>query len=260
MVEQLTASETLTDVNLRIGEAEKAQELAYLNEHMHEDLVFRRADGKVATKKQYLDGVPGKKYDVLESQILQVEQATDSSVVTVVVRAEGITADGTRFHGSYRNTRVFVNESGRWLCKVWINSRVGLDIQGIHHVSLPVTDPERSKDFYREILGMREIERPPFKFPGVWLEVGGNQLHLIVDNDSTFRVAKAVNSHDIHFAVRVKSYRDALEFLNSKGYNEEASDLMEMKENREGTAGFPQIYILDPDRNVIEINAEKLDA
>jgi hypothetical protein len=26
-----------------------------------------------------------------------------------------------------------------------------------------------------------------------------------------------------------------------------------------GAAGFPQIYILDPDRNVIEINAETAD-
>jgi hypothetical protein len=25
------------------------------------------------------------------------------------------------------------------------------------------------------------------------------------------------------------------------------------------TAGFPQIYILDPDRHIIELNAEKLD-
>ena len=26
-----------------------------------------------------------------------------------------------------------------------------------------------------------------------------------------------------------------------------------------GPTGFPQIYIMDPDRNVIEINAEKMD-
>jgi hypothetical protein len=25
------------------------------------------------------------------------------------------------------------------------------------------------------------------------------------------------------------------------------------------TAGFPQLYILDPDRHVIEVNAERLD-
>jgi hypothetical protein len=36
-------------------------------------------------------------------------------------------------------------------------------------------------------------------------------------------------------------------------------DLMKMRVNERPTAGFPQIYILDPDRNVIEINAERLD-
>ena len=29
--------------------------------------------------------------------------------------------------------------------------------------------------------------------------------------------------------------------------------------NPAGKAGFPQIYVLDPDRNVVEINAERLD-
>jgi hypothetical protein len=32
-----------------------------------------------------------------------------------------------------------------------------------------------------------------------------------------------------------------------------------MKESPDATAGFPQLYILDPDRNVIELNAERLD-
>jgi catechol 2,3-dioxygenase-like lactoylglutathione lyase family enzyme len=36
----------------------------------------------------------------------------------------------------------------------------------IHHVSLPVNDPERSKEFYGSVLGLGEIERPLFDFPG----------------------------------------------------------------------------------------------
>jgi len=32
-----------------------------------------------------------------------------------------------------------------------------------------------------------------------------------------------------------------------------------LRENPTGKAGFPQLYILDPDRNVIELNAERLD-
>ncbi len=137
-----------------------------------------------------------------------------------------------------------------------------MEIETIHHVSLTASDLERSKQFYREILLLEEIARPDFPFPGAWFRVGGHQqLHLIVSGDGTFRGAKGIDTRDIHFAVRVPSYHRALEFLRSKGYREEASDTdpLQMKANPRGKAGFPQIYILDPDRHVIEINAGKLD-
>lgn len=135
-----------------------------------------------------------------------------------------------------------------------------MDIEGLHHVSLPVTDLDRARRFYAEVLGLREIDRPPFDFPGAWFEAGANQLHLIARADATFRTGKGVDSRDIHYAVRVTSFRAALEHLQSHGYREDAQDdLARMKVNRHATAGFPQIYILDPDRNVIEINAAMLD-
>ena len=135
-----------------------------------------------------------------------------------------------------------------------------MDIEGLHHVSLPVTDLDRARRFYIEVLGLREIERPPFDFPGAWFEAGAGQLHLIARADATYRAGKGVDSRDIHYAVRVTSFRAALEHLQSHGYREDAEDeLLRMKVNRHATAGFPQIYILDPDRNVIEINAAQLD-
>jgi glyoxylase I family protein len=141
------------------------------------------------------------------------------------------------------------------------NTRAAPDVGTIHHVSLPVTDLERSRRFYSEILSLREIERPPFDFPGAWFAIGAQQLHLIVGANSTFRDGKAIDSRDIHFAVRVRSYREALQFLEAKGYGEDASDeLLRLRVSPHATAGFPQIYILDPDRHVIEINAAQLDA
>ena len=40
----------------------------------------------------------------------------------------------------------------------------------LHHVSLCVTDVERARRFYIGILGLEEIERPNFPFPGAWLQ------------------------------------------------------------------------------------------
>jgi catechol 2,3-dioxygenase-like lactoylglutathione lyase family enzyme len=135
-----------------------------------------------------------------------------------------------------------------------------LAIESIHHVSLPITDLERAKRFYRDVLGLEEIRRPAFRFAGAWYQVGDRQLHLIVGEESTFRAPPRADSHDIHFAIRVGSYRRAIEHLASKGYGPDATDVMlKTKENPTGTAGFPQVYLLDPDRNVIEINAAQLD-
>jgi len=135
-----------------------------------------------------------------------------------------------------------------------------MEIAAIHHVSLTVTDLERSRAFYRDILALAEIARPPFNFPGAWFQVGtAQQLHLIVHTNSTFR-GKPLDTRDLHFAVRVGSFQSTLEFLRAKGFREDADagDPWKMIVQPYATAGFPQIYVLDPDHHIIEINAEKL--
>ena len=137
-----------------------------------------------------------------------------------------------------------------------------MQIDAIHHVSLTVSDLERSRRFYREVLGLQEIARPPFNFPGAWFQLGASQqLHLIVHTNPTFRTGKPLDTRDSHFAVRVKNYWQTVECLRSLGFREDApaDDLMRLAVNPRATAGFPQMYILDPDRHIIEINAETLD-
>jgi catechol 2,3-dioxygenase-like lactoylglutathione lyase family enzyme len=136
-----------------------------------------------------------------------------------------------------------------------------MEITAIHHTALTVSDIERSRKFYREILGMKEIPRPPFPFPGAWFQIGDSQqFHLIVHDRATFR-EKPLDTRDVHFAVRVPSHRAAVEFLRAKGYREDADlgDPYCMIVQPRPTAGYPQIYICDPDRHVIEFNSERLD-
>ena len=137
----------------------------------------------------------------------------------------------------------------------------GMEIAAIQHIALTVTDLDRSKRFYHEILSLEEIPRPPFNFPGAWFRLGNSQqLHLIVHDRSTFR-QKPLDTRDIHFAVRVPNYHAAVDFLRARGYRDDigVNDPNCMILQPHATAGFPQIYICDPDRHVIEINSERLD-
>jgi glyoxylase I family protein len=136
-----------------------------------------------------------------------------------------------------------------------------MNIQLLHHVAVPVSDLDRSISFYREILGLVQIARPDFPFPGAWFRLSDRQeLHLIVHTHPTYRTGKDVDSRDIHFAARVTSYRQVLEFLHSQGYREDSADeLMKVYTNPHSITGYPQLYIMDPDRHMIEINAASLD-
>jgi catechol 2,3-dioxygenase-like lactoylglutathione lyase family enzyme len=132
-------------------------------------------------------------------------------------------------------------------------------IQSLHHVSLAVTNLERSRAFYRDVLDLEEIARPPFDFAGAWYRIGDSQLHLIVHDQPTLRT-RGIDSRDVHFAMRVDSYRETLAQLHAHGYATDARDeLKRLRESPAGRAGFPQVFLLDPDRHVIELNAAGLE-
>jgi len=51
---------------------------------------------------------------------------------------------------------------------------------GVHHVAVTVTDTDEALRFYVDVLGLRQrTDRPDFGISGAWLDVGGQQLHLI---------------------------------------------------------------------------------
>jgi catechol 2,3-dioxygenase-like lactoylglutathione lyase family enzyme len=131
-----------------------------------------------------------------------------------------------------------------------------LHVELLHHVAISVSDLARSKEFYGGLLGLEEIDRPAFPFDGAWYRLGHQELHLIVGRDPTFRVGKGVTLEDGHFAIRVKNFQAALAYLESKGCHTGGDEPgRSMRVNPMSITGYPQIHLLDPDRNVIEINA-----
>lgn len=123
-----------------------------------------------------------------------------------------------------------------------------IQAEGIHHEGVVVTDLERAKTFYGEILGLKEIPRPNFQFPGAWFAIGDQQIHLLVHPEGqTLRKQGGIDTRDGHLAIRVSSYTQAKQWLQERD--------IAFVDRPDSIAGFAQIYIVDPDDNVIELNA-----
>ena len=124
-----------------------------------------------------------------------------------------------------------------------------LEITALNHIAVCVTDVERSKRFYGGVLGLKEIPRPPFPFAGAWYELAdGRQFHLIVHGKPlTLRGTTAIDLRDGHLALRVEDFDRAVAHLQAAG--------VECVVRPENVTPWKQIYITDPDGNVIELNA-----
>lgn len=120
--------------------------------------------------------------------------------------------------------------------------------EGIHHVSLQVTDIEKAKHFYGEVLGFEESpDRPDFGFPGAWYQIGRTQVHLIVHTEGrTLRGTTEIDSRDGHLAIRVNDIEAFINRMNQHG--------VEMLNKPDNKTEWHQVYISDPDGNLIEFN------
>lgn len=127
---------------------------------------------------------------------------------------------------------------------------------GLHHVSLAVTDMERSRQFYQEMFGLVRLDRPPFDSVGAWLGIGPLQVHLVEYAAGTFRSESNASTLDSHFAFNTADFEEFIAHATTLGFREDAAagDPKRLMMRRHGPAGFPQVYLLDPDNNIIEVN------
>jgi len=126
----------------------------------------------------------------------------------------------------------------------------------LHHVSYPVRDVDVSAAFYEGLFGLERLPRPPFGIPGVWLGCGDRQIHLVYNAEGTYRQKPEVDIADTHFAFRTDDFEGMVERLEAAGFSDglPEGDPRRMLILREGLAGFPQLYLLDPDNSTVEVN------
>lgn len=116
--------------------------------------------------------------------------------------------------------------------------------KSVHHLSFAVRDLERSREFYEGLLGLEPIERPDIGLPGAWYGAGNGQVHLIQVPEGA-EVGKPVSSLTPlanHSAFAIDDYEATVATLRERGV-----EVFETK------AAIGQLWIRDPDGNVIEL-------
>lgn len=114
----------------------------------------------------------------------------------------------------------------------------GIEVTQIDHVSVLITQVERSRHFYRDLLGLKEIAKPrTFDFVALWFDLGNQQLHLLLKPEPDTRSPR-------HFALRVRDVAQARLYLRERGLKLDETTKI---------PGADRFFIFDPDGNRIEI-------
>jgi glyoxylase I family protein len=113
------------------------------------------------------------------------------------------------------------------------------------HEGVPVTDIDASIKFYTQVLGLTEMPRPDFPFPGAWLRNGDGsiEIHLFVSNEPKPGADAKPSNVARHTAFVVDDLEAWKRRLDGLGVS-----YWEMS----GFVASAQVFITDPDGFTIE--------
>jgi glyoxylase I family protein len=123
---------------------------------------------------------------------------------------------------------------------------------GFSHVAVKITDVDKSRNFYENVIGLKKIPRPKINIPGEWYGVGDNALHLIGGE----RRADGIDPTGPHMAIQVEDLEETKKTLNDMGipFLDAAAAMRGMALSPEAQRMVGrQIWVQDPDGNVIEL-------
>ena len=116
-----------------------------------------------------------------------------------------------------------------------------MQLSRIQHCSLVVQNLDRAAAFYREVLGLTEIEIPStFKPAGLnvrWFRLGSQQIHILLGAENQL-------SSQQHMALQVDDAEAARLWMKEKGIDIEETILIPSAD---------RFFVRDPDSNLIEI-------
>ena len=113
----------------------------------------------------------------------------------------------------------------------------------IQHVSVLVADTQQSLPFYRDVLGFAEDPpRPDLGYPGAWLTVGAQQIHLLeLPNPDPVTGRPVHGGRDRHVALTLRDLDALQRRLDAAGIPYTLSK-----------SGRRALFCRDPDSNALE--------
>ncbi|MGI4022913.1 MAG: VOC family protein [Janthinobacterium lividum] len=122
----------------------------------------------------------------------------------------------------------------------------------VNHITVYVVDLQKSSDFYKNVMLLKEIPEPFHDQRHVWLRIGPHtQLHIVKGAKET--VKRDINIHLAFNVPVIEDFAAHLDKMNVKYGNWKGdSKSPELRPD-----GVKQIYFQDPDNNWIEVNTDK---
>jgi catechol 2,3-dioxygenase-like lactoylglutathione lyase family enzyme len=124
-----------------------------------------------------------------------------------------------------------------------MTSSNGFQLVGINHVNVtvPAAFELAAKQFYGDVLGLRQIPKPegPRKNVGAWYEIGGVQLHLSIEDSAQNRAS------DRHVCYQVADIANAKLHFQTAG--------IEVIPDDDPVKGWSRFFARDPGGNLIEV-------
>jgi hypothetical protein len=95
----------------------------FFKEHLSNQLMFRRADGTIVGKREFINGLGegSNKRAADEIRRLSVADRQDCAMVTLIVITKEQNKSGDEVERRFRNVRYFKKQDQRWIMHCWYN-------------------------------------------------------------------------------------------------------------------------------------------
>ena len=128
-----------------------------------------------------------------------------------------------------------------------------MPLGALQHFTLEPSDLERTKDFYCDVLGLENGDRPPLGFPGYWLYSGGVATVHCWAAQAARGHRRARHQEEVQGHRPLRPHR--LRRLGSRGVRKRLkSRKVKFREQIVPRTGAAQIFLYDPDGVGVELN------